>query len=290
MLGKGRDVPDAAHHKLFVNIPQMKPARNVGRDDRAGLVPERMPDRKRFRIGYIKRRTAEPPFRERFRQRFGVDCGSAPDVNQKRALFHKSDPMLVHDPGRTLSAGERKRHNIRFREQLIQAFGRRHLLDKRRTFLDGTGDAGDVGAQRVHPHRILGSDVAKPDDEDAASGDRHDRPEIPPYARELLVAVEVELLRHHQRDPDHVLGNRQPIASGRVAESDLFRKDAGLAVVVRTRALELQKPQVLRFFQLIRRRVPEDHDRVFPDLIRNLAAKLRFGDQLPLARHQPKLR
>ena len=70
---------------------------------------------------------------------------------------------------------------------------------------------------------------------------REHRPQVPPDAGKLLVAVEVEVLGHHQGDAHHILGDRDAIAAGGVAEGDGFRQDARLAVVVGAGRLQLEE-------------------------------------------------
>lgn len=148
----------------------------------------------------------------------------------------------------------------------------------------GAGDAGDIRPEGVHPEGVFGADIPQSQDQHPAPLDRDDLPQVTPDPGKLLVAVEVEVFGHHQRHPDHILGNRDAVAAGGVAEGDRFGQDPGFAVIVRPGALQLEEFQRAAVLQLGRGGVAEDDRRPFPGLLGDFPVKVPAGDDLPVRR------
>ena len=83
-------------------------------------------------------------------------------------------------------------------------------------------------------------------------------PEVRPLVPFLRVAVEIQLLLHHEQHRRAMLRHCLAVCTRGVGELRFRCKYAGPDVLLRTRAVELQKLQLLRRVYKLRRRRAED--------------------------------
>jgi hypothetical protein len=169
----------------------------------------------------VEHRTCDAPRAQRFDERFFLDYGSAPDVDQPRVRLHRCDSRAVEKVMRLWRKRAREHYKIRLCDELVQGRG---LRLRRQAIEPALMPEHSHAETTLQDLREPAADFAYTDD---AGGEARDFARLGAERAHLIPRLAAQrrgdrgdVAREHQHRHRAVLGYRLRVSAGLVRDGD----------------------------------------------------------------------
>ena len=233
-------------HDVVERDGQVELARDVGREQQVGRVPERAFRREGLGRADVQRRAGKVARGEGLHERPLVHEVPAAGVGKVGAVPHGVKEGLVGDACRLGRAGQNRADHVGLGEESRQVGEGAHVIEWVVRGGLARADAADRGSHGGKEPRQVGSDVPGAQHQHAGAPEGGDGAQVAPVMRALAVLVGGQALDQREDHGKEVLGDRLAVGTGGAAQGAAVRKHAGGGVLLVAGGVELQQAQAGR--------------------------------------------